>query len=140
EGLDANQVFISMTEFPRMWVEVPLITLKRGNDSIRHVAGVAEGEKQISLLDLFDEKGNYKLEPYLAAATRTNTPNQFQKDFIKAHENFSLLNAALSGSILKIFPIPNDPGNKCVSYPELGEIQSKGMDSLYARNILPLYF
>src|SRR5690606_9897068 len=63
-----------------------------------------------------------------------------QKDFIKAHENFSLLNAALSGSILKIFPIPNDPGNKWVSYPELGEIQLKGMDSLYARNILPLYF
>ncbi|MDC8000543.1 cytochrome c biogenesis protein CcsA [Aequorivita todarodis] len=140
EGLDANQVFISMTEFPRLWVEVPLIYLKRGNDSIRHVAGVPEGQKDIALLDLFDEKGNYKLEPYLEAATRTTNPNQFQKDFIKAHENFSLLNAALSGSILKIFPIPEDPGNKWVSYPELGEANLKGMDSLYAKNILPLYF
>ncbi len=140
EGLDANQVFISMTEFPRLWVEVPLIALKRGNDSIRHVAGVKDGKKQIALLDLFDEKGNYKLEPYLAAATRTNTPNQFQKDFIKAHENFSLLNAALSGGILKIFPIPNDEGNKWVSYPELNEAKLIGMDSLYAKNILPLYF
>lgn len=140
EGLDANQVFISMTEFPRLWVEVPLIALKRGNDSIRHVAGVPEGQKDIALLDLFDEKGNYKLEPYLEAATRTNTPNQFQKDFIRAHENFSLLNAALSGSILKIFPIPGDEGNKWVSYPELGEANLKGMDSLYAKNILPLYF
>jgi cytochrome c-type biogenesis protein CcsB len=140
EGLDANQVFISMAEFPRLWVEVPLIALKRGNDSIRHVAGVPEGQKDIALLDLFDEKGNYKLEPYLAAATRTNTPNQFQKDFIRAHENFSLLNAALSGSILKIFPIPEDEGNKWVSYPELNEANLKGMDSLYAKNILPLYF
>lgn len=140
EGLDANQVFISMTEFPRLWVEVPLIFLKRGNDSIRHVAGVPEGQKDIALLDLFDEKGNYKLEPYLDAATRTSTPNQFQKDFIRAHENFSLLNAALSGSILKIFPIPEDVGNKWVSYPELGEANLKGMDSLYAKNILPLYF
>ncbi len=140
EGLDANQVFISMTEFPRLWVEVPLIALKRGNDSIRHVAGVAEGEKDLALLDLFDEKGNYKLEPYLEAATRTNTPSQFQKDFIRAHENFSLLNSALSGSILKIFPIPEDEGNKWVSYPELNEANLKGMDSLYAKNILPLYF
>jgi cytochrome c-type biogenesis protein CcsB len=140
EGLDANQVFISMTEFPRLWVEVPLIALKRGNDSIRHVAGVPEGQKDIALLDLFDERGNYKLEPYLEAATRTTNPNQFQKDFIKAHENFSLLNAALSGSILKIFPIPDDEGNKWVSYPELNEANLKGMDSLYAKNILPLYF
>ncbi|MDN3723675.1 cytochrome c biogenesis protein CcsA [Aequorivita sp. SDUM287046] len=140
EGLDANQVFISMTEFPRLWVEVPLIYLKRGNDSIRHVAGVPEGQKDMALLDLFDQKGNYKLEPFLEAATRTANPNQFQKDFIKAHENFSLLNAALSGSILKIFPIPEDEGNKWVSFPELGEANLKGMDSLYAKNILPLYF
>lgn len=140
EGLDANQVFISMTEFPRLWVEVPIIALKRGNDSIRHIAGVPDGQKEISLLDLFDDKGSYKLEPFLAAATRTTNPNQFQKDFIKAHENFSLLNAALSGTILKIFPIPDDEGNKWVSPPELGEANLKGMDSLYARNILPLYF
>ncbi len=140
EGLDADQVFISMTEFPRLWVEVPIIALKRGNDSIRHVAGVPEGQKDIALLDLFDSKGNYKLEPYLEAATRTTNPNQFQKDFIRAHENFSLLNAALSGSILKIFPIPGDENNKWVSYPELNEANITGMDSLYARNILPLYF
>ncbi len=140
EGLDANQVFISMTEFPRFWVEVPLISLKRGNDSIRHIAGIPEGQKNLALLDLFDEKGNYKLEPYLEEATKTPTPNQFQKDFIKAHENFSVLNQALSGSILKIFPIPGDGNNTWVSYPELQQANLKGMDSLYARNILPLYF
>ncbi len=140
EGLNADQVFISMSEFPRLWVEVPLIALKRGNDSIRHVAGVPDGQRNVSLMDLFDSRGNYKLEPYLAAATRTTTPNQYQKDFIKAHENFSLMNAALSGSILKIFPIPGDEGNKWVSYPELGEANLTGMDSLYARNILPMYF
>lgn len=139
-GLTADQVFLSMAEFPRLWVEVPLIALKRGNDSIRHVAGVPENQQNIALMDLFDEKGNYKLEPYLAAATRTTTPNQFEMDFIKAHENFSLLNMALSGSILKIFPIPGHEGNKWVSHPELEDANLTGMDSLYAKNILPLYF
>lgn len=139
-GLNADQVFISMVEFPRLWVEVPLIALKRGNDSIRHVAGIPENQRSISLMDLFDEQGGYKLGPHLTAATQTTNPNQIQKDFIKAHENFSLLNSALSGSILKIFPIPDDPGNKWVSALELGEVNIKGMDSVYVRNIIPLYF
>ncbi|MGJ8666209.1 MAG: cytochrome c biogenesis protein CcsA [Patiriisocius sp.] len=139
-GLDANQVFISMTQYPRLWTQVPLIALKRGNDSIREVAGVPKGTEQITLLDLFDKDANYKLEPYLNAATSTNTPNQFQKDFIKAHESFYLLNQALSGSILKIFPIPNDPGNKWVSFPELNEANIKGQDSIFSRTVLPLYF
>ncbi len=138
--LDANQVFMSMTEFPRLWVEVPLITLKRGNDSIRKIVGVPDDTEQISLMDLFDDKGNFKLEPYLKEATSTTNPNQFQKDFIKAYENFFLLNQALGGGILKIFPIPNDPNDKWVSFPELKDANIKGMDSLYTKNILPLYF
>jgi len=139
-GLNADQVMISMSEFPRLWVEVPLINLKRGNDSIRKVIGVSESTKNVSLMDLFDAKGNYKLEPYLASASSTSTPNQFQKDFIKAHENFYLLNQGLSGAILRIFPIPEDENNKWVSFPELQEAGLKGMDSLYTKNILPLYF
>jgi cytochrome c-type biogenesis protein CcsB len=140
EGLDANQVFISMTEFPRLWSGVPLIALKRGNDSIRSIAGVPAGSKQIALLDLFDEKGNYKLEPYLEAATSKANPNQFEKDFVKAHENYYILNQALSGSILKIFPVPNDVGNKWVSYPELQQVKYSGVDSVITRTILPAYF
>ncbi|MGA1030787.1 MAG: cytochrome c biogenesis protein, partial [Flavobacteriaceae bacterium] len=52
----------------------------------------------------------------------------------------NLLYSALEGKVLRIFPIPNDPTNKWVSYPELAEANFKGNDSLYVRNILPLYF
>ena len=140
EDLDANQVFVSMTEFPRLWSQVPLIAIKRGNDSIRTIAGVEEGASRIALVDLFDENGNYKLEPYLLEATNKANPNQFEKDFVKAHENYYVLNQALSGGILKIFPIPNDINNKWVSYPELHEANFKGMDSVVTRTILPAYF
>jgi len=91
-------------------------------------------------VDLFDVKGNYKLEPYLEDATKTTNPTQFQKDFIKAHENFYLLNQALSGSIFKIFPLPNNENNTWVSYAELLEANYKKEDSLFTRNILPYYF
>ena len=138
--LDANQVLLSMSEFPRLWFEAPIISLKRGNDSIRKIIGVAEDVERVALIDLFDSQGRYKLEPYLAEASSKNTPDQFEKDFIKAHEGYYLLNQALSGSVLRIFPIPEHHNNKWVSYLELGEVQTQEMDSLYTRNILPLYF
>jgi cytochrome c-type biogenesis protein CcsB len=140
EGLDANQVFMSMTEFPRVWLEVPLIYLKRGNDSLRKVLGVSEDASRIAMIDLFDAQGNNKLEPYLEEATRKTNPNQFEKDFIKTYESVYLLNQTLSGSILKIFPIPNDENNTWVAYPELNEANFKGMDSVATRTILPAYF
>ena len=82
KDLDANQVFLSMTEFPRVWLEVPIIYLKRGNDSLRKVLGVPVNASRIAMIDLFDAQGNNKLEPYLEEATRKTNPNQFEKDFI----------------------------------------------------------
>jgi cytochrome c-type biogenesis protein CcsB len=140
EGLDANQVFMSITQFPRLWSQVPIIKLKRGNDSIRSIVGVAAATKRIALIDLFDKDVNFKLDPYLEAATSTNTPNQFQKDFVKAYESYYIFNQALGGSILKIFPVPGDEGDKWVSYPELNESTIKGQDSMFAKTALPLYF
>ena len=140
EGMDANQVFLSMTEFPRLWVEVPMVSLKRGNDSIRKVLDVPVDTEKITLLDLFNEQGTNKLDPFLETATAKNNPNQFEKDFIKVYENVFLLNEALSGSILKIFPIPDDPGDTWVSYLELGQANFKGKDSVAVRALLPAYF
>jgi cytochrome c-type biogenesis protein CcsB len=140
EGLDANQVFVSMVEFPRLWLEVPIMSLKRGNDSIREIIGIDKGASRFSLMDLIDENGNNKLGPYIEEASKTTNKNQFQKDFMKAYENFYLLNEALSGSIVKIFPIQNDENNRWVSYPELAEVNYSKKDSAIARNILPYYF
>ncbi len=140
EGLDANQVFVSMLEFPRLWMEAPIMTLKRGNDSIREIIGVSKEAKHFSLMDLIDEEGYNKLGPYIEEASKTTNKNQFQKDFIKTYENFYLLNQALSGSIFKIFPLPDDYNNRWVSYPELAEVNYKEADSAFARNILPYYF
>jgi cytochrome c-type biogenesis protein CcsB len=76
----------------------------------------------------------------LEGAYRAAVPNQFQKDFIEVDKRVNLLYSALEGKILRIFPVPNDPSNKWVSYPELNEASFKGKDSLYVQNILPLYF
>ena len=139
EGLSADQVFVSMIQNPFLWYSVPIIELKRENDSIRKILGVPSSDRRVSLIDLMNPDGSYKLAPYLERASKTNTPSNFEKDYLKTHEKFYLLNQALSGGILKVFPIPGDPNNKWVSMPELNEHKFSGMDSVYARQIIPIY-
>ena len=140
KGLTADQVLLSITNNPALWYTVPIIYLKRGNDSIRKIAGLVTKAKYAALIDFFDREGNYKLITQLESAYRAKVPNQFEKDFIELDRRINLLYSALEGKILRIFPIPNEPNNKWVSYPELGEVNFRGNDSLYVRNILPLYF
>ncbi len=138
--LNADQVMMSIVESPALWYNVPIIYLKRGNDSLRKIVGVDPKQKYTSLVSFFDQHGNYKISSQLEDAYRAALPNQFQKDFIEVDKRVNLLYAALEGKILRIFPIPGDPSNKWVSYPELNEAPFRGKDSLYVQNILPLYF
>ena len=143
EGLNSDQVFLSMMLNRFAWYNTEFINLgTKQNDSIREILGVEKGEKYIKAIDLFDATGMYKLRPYLEEATSTTNPNQFQKDFIKVHERFSLLELALSGEILKIFPLLNDENNKWISPLEYRSGQYQVTDSLYAnfmQNSVPYY-
>ncbi len=140
KGMNSDQVFLSMTQGGNIWIQVPLIYIKSGNDSIRKIIGIDAEKKYASFLDFFDSTGNYKLTPYLDAAYKAANPNQFEKDFKETDKKVILMESALSGAILKIFPIPGDPNNKWVSYPELVNSGIKGMAATYTQNILQMYF
>ena len=137
KGYNSDQVFLSMSQTPNAWFEVPLVFLKRGNDSIRKILNIDKESKLAPFISFFDDKGNYKLAPYLDDAYKATIPNQFQKDFIEADKKVVILNSALSGSILRIFPIPNDANNKWISYLELNEYEGTELKNL--KNILPAY-
>jgi cytochrome c-type biogenesis protein CcsB len=139
QKMNSDQVFVSMTQYPSVWYEVPLIYIKPGNDSIRGILGIDTKQKFAKFINFFDEKGNYKLSQYLDNAYKAANPNQFEKDFIETDKKVNLMNSALSGSILRIFPIPNDANNKWVSYAELGHVGLKGMDSVFTKQIVPMY-
>ncbi len=143
-GMNADQVFLSMMINPAIWYNTKFINLTKDvkNDSIRHLIGVAEGQKYVMATDFFDVKGNYKLEPVLREATSTNNPDAFEKDIEQAHIRISLLNQALSGQMIKIFPLLNDENNKWISAVEYRGGQYQVTDSLYAnfiKNALPYY-
>ena len=140
KGMNSDQVFLSMSQYAQFWIEIPIIYLRSGNDSIRKLIGVDVKAENAPFIAFFDDKGNYKLSPYLDAAYKAANPNQFEKDFIETDKKVNLMESALSGRILKIFPIPNDPNNKWVSSLELNEAGLKGMDSTYTKSVLPLYY
>ncbi|MRH99269.1 cytochrome C biogenesis protein [Kriegella sp. EG-1] len=145
KGMNADQVFLSMMMNPPLWYNTEFIILDKypyENDSIRHILGVAERQKYVKALDFFDEKGNYKLEPVLREATTTNNPDAFEKDVKQAHTRVSLLDQALGGQIIKIFPLLNDENNKWISAVEFNTGRFIVNDSLYGnfiKNSLPYY-
>jgi len=142
--LDANQVFLSMMLNPALWYNNEFIALdkKAQNDSIRRIIGIPKGKKFIKATDFFDDKGNNKLGPYLQEAFATNTPNKFQSDFKDAYFRLSLLDRALSGEIVKIFPLKNDENNKWISPVEYRSGRYQVADSIYGnfiQNGIPYY-
>lgn len=139
KGLNSDQVFLSMTQFPTAWLNIPLIYLNTKNDSLRKIIGVESKEKYASFISFFDENGNYKLSPYLDQAYKAAVPNAFETDFIETDKKVNLMNSALFGGILRLFPIPGDENNKWVSYLQLEQAQLKGQDSVFTKNILPVY-
>ena len=143
-GLTPDQVLLSMMMQPRLWTVAEFIALdKKGlNDSIRNTIGVGEDQKYVKLLDFFDASGRNKLDPVLQDAFATNTPDKFQQDFKDAYFRLSLLNRALGGEILRIYPLLNDENNKWISAQEFNSAQFSVPDSLYANfiaNSLPFY-
>ncbi|MFD2907476.1 cytochrome c biogenesis protein CcsA [Flavobacterium ardleyense] len=137
EDMNSDQAFISMTQYPQYWYGLPIIYLKRGNDSIRKIIGIDKDAKYAPLVSFFDETGAYKLADLLEDASKEPVPNQFQKDFIDADKKVNLLYSALSGQILKVFPIPADKSNKWVSFLEINEPTGTALDSI--KNIMPFY-
>lgn len=136
-GMNSDQVFLSMTQFPTVWFETPLIYIKRGNDSIRKILGIPSDAKFATFRSCFDEKGNYKLSPYLDEAYKAANPNNFEKDFVETDKKVNLLNAALSGKILRIFPLPKDTNNKWVSFLEVNHKTGTAIDTI--KLALPAY-
>lgn len=143
-NMNSDQVFLSMMLNPPVWYNTEFIAVdKKGkNDSIRNLLGIPKAQKFVKATDFFDDNGRYKLAPFLDEATTALGPNKFQQDLKDANIRLSLLDQALSGKIVKIFPLLNDENNKWISATEYRGGQYQVSDSLYANfisNAVPYY-
>lgn len=139
-GLNSDQILISIMQRPKVWYNVPLIYLKKDNDSLRKLIGLKADEKYAALADFFDSNGQYKLAHQAKDSYRSLLPNQYEKDFIETDKRVNIFYNIIIGSVLKVFPVPNDLNNKWISSSETEHSGVEDKDLLYIKNILPLYF
>ncbi|MBK5209714.1 MAG: cytochrome c biogenesis protein CcsA [Flavobacteriaceae bacterium] len=137
--MNATQVFLSIEQNPRFWFQVPIIYIENGNTKLRDLIGIPHEQKYAALANFFDEKGNYKIAEIQQEAQKSNIKSKFEKDVINVDRRVNLLYSAITGDILRIFPIPGDTTNKWVSHNNLDEANFKGQDSVFVRQILPVY-
>lgn len=138
-GLDANQVFISILQNNRFWFEVPIIFIEIKNYEVRKIIGIDKKDKYAKFSDFITEKGAYKLKEYQEKAFKKHKKSQFDKDIINIDKRVNLLYRALEGNLFTIFPIQNDPTNKWVSQFEITKGHYKGIDSVFVKQIIPVY-
>ena len=79
QGLNSDQVLLSIMNNPAIWYNVPLIYLRRGNDSIRKLINIDLSSKYAPLLSFFDKNGNYKLANNLEEAYRAGFQINFKR-------------------------------------------------------------
>ncbi|WP_299109120.1 cytochrome c biogenesis protein CcsA [uncultured Tenacibaculum sp.] len=139
-GLTPSQILVSITEAPMFWINVPFIYLEKGNTQIREVLGLPKDTKYARFIDFYGPDGVSKISHLVVEAQKKRIQSKLELDAIKIERRVYLLSQALSGSILRIFPIPNNQENKWVSQPETLQAGFKGTDSVFVRQSLPVYF
>jgi len=104
QGLNANQVFLSMMVYSREWSDIPL--LKVYDKALQNQLGI-DGN-YVSYNGLFDDMGQYKLKEQVDNAY--NKPpaqrNQFDKELINLDERLNVAYMVLNQAFLKIYPVP----------------------------------
>ncbi len=140
KGMTPSQILLSITEKPMLWLNVPFIYLEKGNTQIRELLKIDEKVKYARFIDFYNPDGSSKIGELVSEAQKKRIQNKFERDIINIERRVWLLSQALSGGILRIYPIPNDTENKWVSQPETLKSNFKGIDSVFVRQSLPVYF
>jgi len=139
KNMNATQVFLSIQQNPRVWFQIPVIYIEKGNTKLRDIIGVPHENKYASLSNFFDLKGNYKISEHQQKAQKSTIKSKFEKDIINVDKRVNLLYSAITGAVLKIFPVPNDVNHTWVAQNDINSMNFKGQDSVFVRQILPIY-
>lgn len=116
-GLNANQVVLGMMIRPDVWREIKMI--RTSNKEINKFIGIGEDEKYASFSQFFVSPKNmegYKLAQYAEEASRKapKERNQFDKTVLAVDERVNVAFMVYTGSLIKIWPKPNDVNQKWV--------------------------
>ena len=125
-SLSAEQVFLGIITEQEKWQNEPLIKVEASD--LQNVIGVV-GD-YASFADFIDENGQYKIAALVEQAYQKKPAlrSTFDKALINTDERVNVFYMVLNGSVLKIFPVENDPNNKWATPTELHQLKGHGTE------------
>jgi cytochrome c-type biogenesis protein CcsB len=129
-GLSSDEVVLSMMTYPEVWQAKPFVKLD--NKSLASELGV--GGSYISIQQLFDEQGNYRIAEKVQAAFSKPAAfrNRVEKEYIYLDERVSICFMVFRGTLFNLFPREKaeDPWYSPGDTPD----EYSGGDSIFIRN------
>jgi cytochrome c-type biogenesis protein CcsB len=101
-GRSSDEVVLSMMAYPEVWRTLPIV--KVANKTL--AAQLGANNKYVTIQQLFDEQGNYKLAESVRAAY-AKTPafrNRVEKEYIYVDERVNICFMVFQGALLQLFP------------------------------------
>ncbi len=111
--LEPTQMFLGMVIQPEMYQNVPMI--KIGHKKIALDIGLDENTKYAKFTDFFAKSdGAYKLFDAVTKASQKKPleKSQYDKELIKIDERVNVAFMTYQGSLIRIYPKPEDANNK----------------------------
>ena len=137
-GMNSMQVVMGMYLFPESWQHVPMIKVTNGE--IQKMLGVRD--KFASYVDFFDmaAMGQYKLSKIVQEAyqKKPGLRTKLDQEILKVDERINVCYMVYSGSIIRIFPVLNDPNHKWYGPAEAVSVVPKS-DSIFVSGVLASY-
>ncbi|AII14329.1 cytochrome c biogenesis protein [Campylobacter iguaniorum] len=118
-GMDANQVILSMMTDSAYWRNVPLVKIT--DKELKKLLGIPVNQKYASFNDFFANSNTqnmeYKLIKHSELANRKSPAarNQFDKDVIKADEKLNIVYMVFMGELFRVIPKQDDANNSWFS-------------------------
>ena len=114
EGLNADQVMLSMFANSSLWNTIKIIKLGKHEDVLKLLGLTSD---YASYKDFFDEKGAYKLRNEVRRVYDLIPKDRgvYEKELLKIDERLNILSMVFSGNLLKVIPVENDVNNTWIA-------------------------
>lgn len=114
-GLNADQVVLSMFANNDLWSNIPMIKIGNHPEIIEIIN---PNQKLATYRDCFDDNSQYKLTNLVRKAYNTPPADKgtLEKELIKLDERINIMNMVFSGDIFRVIPLANDANNTWIAH------------------------
>lgn len=138
-GLTADQVFLGMASDPAYWQNIPMI--KVSHSEIRELLGMKGNLISFKDIAIGGKTNSYILAPYVEKAYRKKPAyrTKFDNEVLRVDERVNICYVVYMNTLLRLFPLPNDSGDKWYTPADTLTIIDKG-DTIPISHLMTVYY